>query len=87
MKKKKANITRLAREFHMFYQHLLNRYNDLNSKGSHNFALIIIEDFVVYQYIQRLDVFDMIYRRFILLRVANSMLRERFNSRRIMKKH
>ena len=36
----------------------------------------MIEKFIVYQYIQRLDALDMIYRRFMLLRVANSMLRE-----------
>ena len=71
----------------MFYQHFLNRYNGLNSRESHNFALTIIEEFIVHQYIQRLDVLNIIYRRFMLLRVANSMLRERFNSRRVMRKH
>ena len=46
--KKKTNITRLVREFHVFYQHLLNRYNDLNLRESYNFALTMIEEFVIY---------------------------------------
>ena len=36
----KPNITRLAREFNVPYQQLLNRYNSVQLRGSHNFALI-----------------------------------------------
>lgn len=83
----KPNITRLAQEFHVPYQQLLNRYKGLNARKSNNYALTEPEEAAVHQYIQRLDALGTACRRPMLLRAANSVLRKRPGPQRTVGKH
>lgn len=73
----KPKITRLATEFNVPYEQLLNRYNGIPPKDSHSYALTDHEEQAIHQYIQRLDELGMSCRRPMLARAANSILRER----------
>ena len=70
-------IRQLAAEFHVPYDMLLNRYNWIPHKDSHSYALSDHEEQAVHQYLQQLDGIGMSCRRPMLLRAANSILRER----------
>ena len=83
----KPNISRLAREFNVPYDQLLNRYNGYNTRKSNNYALTLSEEAAVHQYIQRLDTLGTACRRPMLLRAANSVMRERPGPRRVVGKH
>ena len=73
----KPVITRLAAEFNVPYDQLLNRYNGIKPKDSHSYALTDHEEQALHQYIQRLDGLGMSCRRPMLVRAADSILRER----------
>ena len=73
----KPNLTHLAAEFNVPYYQLRNRYNGMNTKDSHSYALTKHEEQTLYQYIQRLDKLKMSCRRTMLARAANFILRER----------
>jgi len=73
----KPNISSLATQYHISYAQLLNRYNRIGPKQSHSYALKPEEENALYHYLQRLDRMSISYRRPMLLRAVNSILRER----------
>ena len=84
---RKPNIARLAKEFHVPYAQLLNRYNGLPAKQSNNYALNSAEENAIHQYLQRLERLGTACRRPMLLRAANSVMRERFGPPGTVGKH
>ena len=84
---RKPKIIRLTAEYHMPYDQLLNRYNEISLKDSHSYALTDHKKQTLHQYIQRLDGLRMSYRRSMLTKAANSILRERSNPLRRVSNH
>ena len=76
----KPKISQLAAEFNVPYHQLRNRYNEMNTKDSHSYALTDHEEQALHQYIRRLDGLRMSCRRSMLARATNSILRERLGS-------
>ena len=68
----KSKVTRLAAEFNVPYDQLLNRYNRIPPKDSHSYALTDHKEQALHQYIQRLDRLRISYRRPMLKRIRIS---------------
>lgn len=83
----KPNIKQLSIQLHLSYDQLLNQYNGVPPKQSHCYALTEEEENAIHHYLHRLDRLSMSCQRSMLLRAANSILRERLGSARYVSNH